>query len=361
MWEKKNNHRKQSTRSWMERVGMVRGATTRSASLTAMLLCQLGSPTQAVAATYTITASRDSLLKQAGPNDNFRSDTELLIKNSSGSDLHRPIYGFTLPALPAGEVVVSATLRLYVTQSDSELVSVHRVTDTWAENTVTWGNTGTDLAATAEGSFTPSSGNRTLDITSLVQDWYNGVVANNGIVLTGPSGMDAKFTSREWGTANQRPRLTITTTSVVPLSVTKTASAYFDPLNGLTNPKIIPGGQVAYTVRVFNNMAYTIDGDSIVIVDPTPAGLQLFVGDVPGGSGPALFTTSTSGLTYTYSGLSSMTDDIDFSNDGGVSWTYVPIPDAFSADGNVTHMRISPKGTMAAGSNFFVQFGYQVP
>ena len=72
------------------------------------------------------------------------------------------------------------------------------------------------------------------------------------------------------------------------------------------------------------------------------------------GSGPVLFTDGTppddSGLSYTFISLDSGADDVDFSNDGGSTYTYSPIPDGNGLDTNVTHMRINPKGTFKAVS-----------
>ena len=67
-----------------------------------------------------------------------------------------------------------------------------------------------------------------------------------------------------------------------------------------------------------------------------------------------------SGLTYTYTSLASTTDDVDFSNDGGTTWTYVPVPNGSGVDPAVTHIRIRPKGTMAANSAFTLGFGYML-
>jgi hypothetical protein len=88
----------------------------------------------------------------------------------------------------------------------------------------------------------------------------------------------------------------------------------------------------------------------------------LYVGNVPGGTGPVLFQDGSpgSGLTYTFTSLSSTTDDVDFSNNNGTSWTYVPTANASGVDPAVTHIRIRPKGSMAAGSSFTLLFGYVV-
>lgn len=147
-----------------------------------------------------------------------------------------------------------------------------------------------------------------------------------------------------------------------PLTIVKASQAYSDPVNGTASPKAIPGGFVSYTVTVANPGTAAVDTDTIVVVDATPAALQLFVNAVGGGTGPLLFQegATPSGLSFSFAGLASLADDIDFSNDGGTSWTYVPVPNAAGVDTSVTHFRVRPKGAMAASSSFTLQFRYQV-
>lgn len=146
-----------------------------------------------------------------------------------------------------------------------------------------------------------------------------------------------------------------------PLTIVKSSQVYTDPINA-TNPKAIPGAYIAYTLVVANPGAYTVDSNTVVVLDATPANLELYVGDVPGVTGPVQFQNGvpSSTLTYTFTSLASPTDDVDFSNNGGSSWAYVPTPNAFMVDPNVTHIRIRPKGTMAANSSFSLLFGYRI-
>ena len=111
-----------------------------------------------------------------------------------------------------------------------------------------------------------------------------------------------------------------------------------------------------------NPATLAVDSNSIIVIDATPANLQLYVGNIPGGIGPILFVNGAtpSALTYTFTSLASTTDDVEFSNNGGTTWTYVPTPDSNGVDAAVTHMRIKPKGAMAAGSSFSLMFGYRV-
>jgi uncharacterized repeat protein (TIGR01451 family) len=145
-----------------------------------------------------------------------------------------------------------------------------------------------------------------------------------------------------------------------PLTIVKSSVAYSDPLNNSTNPKLIPGSYVYYTVTVANPGGVPVTSGSILITDPTPAALSLYVAALPGHTGPLQFGAGSSGATFTFSGLASTADDLEFSNNGGSTWTYVPTANADGVDPAVTHMRIRPKGTMAAGSSFTLNFGYLV-
>lgn len=134
------------------------------------------------------------------------------------------------------------------------------------------------------------------------------------------------------------------------LSSTKMMQVVNDPVNGAANPKAIPGAQIGYTLYIMNIGLGAASTDSVVITDAVPNGTDLFVGDLGGaGSGPALFTdgSTASGLSYTFIGLSSSADDIDFSNNGGLTFTHTPVPDGDGYDTSVPPVdaiRINPKG-----------------
>ncbi len=130
-----------------------------------------------------------------------------------------------------------------------------------------------------------------------------------------------------------------------------------DPQNGATNPYALPGAKVQYTIAVESFGDGPIDKDSVVITDKIPPNVALIVSDIDGiGSGPIIFTdgTPSSMLAYNFSGLSDTSDDVEFSNDDGATFTYTPIPGANGADQNITDVRIRPKGEFAgpSGSTF---------
>jgi hypothetical protein len=105
-----------------------------------------------------------------------------------------------------------------------------------------------------------------------------------------------------------------------------------------------------YTIRLTNTGPAAVDADSVSVVDAVPANTALYVLDLGApGSGPVSFMNGTpsSGLSWTYSGLPSTTDSLDFSSDGGSTWTYAPNADANGCDPAVTHIRARPSGTLA--------------
>lgn len=70
--------------------------------------------------------------------------------------------------------------------------------------------------------------------------------------------------------------------TAVSLSMQKSSSLVSDPVNGGTNPKIIPGAVMRYCVLVANNGAVT--HSNIALSDPLPAGLTYVAGSLRSGT-----------------------------------------------------------------------------
>ena len=148
------------------------------------------------------------------------------------------------------------------------------------------------------------------------------------------------------------------------LVVTTFSEVVDDPVNGLVNPKAIPGANVVYTLVTANPDAFVIDNDTVFLVTPIPPGTVLFVNQLADAkSGPVAFIdgTPSSGLIYRFKNLGHKSSDLEFSNDGGSTFGYVPTPDALGYDPNVTHIRVTPIGIFraagAAGApNFSIKF-----
>lgn len=122
-----------------------------------------------------------------------------------------------------------------------------------------------------------------------------------------------------------------------------------DPVNGITRPKAIPDAIVQYEFTL-SNMG---DGAAVnvVIRDRVPDDSAMVVGDINGAnSGPVRFVNGSpaSGLGYSYTPLTPIADDLEFSMDNGANWNYQPTPDGDGADVLVTDFRVNMSGSFAA-------------
>lgn len=133
------------------------------------------------------------------------------------------------------------------------------------------------------------------------------------------------------------------TAKLASLTTAKSSVVVSDPVNGTTNPKLIPGALVKYTITVTNTGPGPVDASTIVITDPLPAGISAKV------SGTAVTFTdgsTASGLSWAYPGNVTWSKQAG----GGTPYTYTPVPDANGYDALVTGIRIAPTGTLAAAT-----------
>jgi hypothetical protein len=225
----------------------------------------------------------DTWLDEDNPTTNYGSNYYLHIfgRTSGGNNVPEEnfLIRFTLPSLPSGYHIQSATVRMYY--CDRELLDTGdrvdvglyavRPTRTWTENGATWytmngssywAQAGCESAAfdrydTLLGtqSFYRSTAFGDKDFTSnslaqTVRDWYSGALVNNGLVgrtyqhITGSEGVT--FYSNDYGNS-WGPRLIISYTLDPSAS---TGSGY----------SVGPGG----TVQLNGTASYDRDGGSIV-------------------------------------------------------------------------------------------------
>lgn len=307
----------------------------------------------AAAATYTLAPSQDTDVRaNGGGTNNCGACTQISTRSHSTGE-YRTLYQFDLSGIPSNQRLVSATLRVWVTGAENSTVSLYRVTQSWSESTLTWANSGgVSHSATVMATFVPASSGRyyDVDVTSLVALWRGGT-ANNGLItrLAGGNTM-ATFTSKEWATASQRPQLVVVTDPPPSFTTNLSHPLVSDPYNGTTNPKAIPGSVLTYSVNIGNGSPGYPDSNSVVVVQSVPPQAMLYVGDFgAAGSGPVGFAqgSPSSGLTYAFTSLANITDDLAFSNNGGASFGYTPAPDGNGYDAAVTHIRVMPKGIFA--------------
>jgi hypothetical protein len=145
--------------------------------------------------------------------------------------------------------------------------------------------------------------------------------------------------------------------NIATVSVSKASSVISDPINGVTNPKRIPGAIVRYFITVSNTGLGAVDASTLVITDPLPANVSVFASTISGDPIQFIDGIPASGLTYSYA------SNVSYTNQpGGVGpFTYAPILDGAGYSSGVTGIRIAPTGTMSASSgagnpSFTIQF-----
>lgn len=163
--------------------------------------------------------SDDTYIRADALLSNFGSDDRIDVRPDNGAD-RRGLIKFDLSSIPSNSTITSATLYLYSHDNkDGQTTFIYRVKSNWSENSVTWlsWSLGGDFdSGTSYFTFPPAQSNcmLTLDITSLVRAWVNGTYQNHGLMLysTGPN-HTIRYTSKEDGTASQRPKLNIVYTA----------------------------------------------------------------------------------------------------------------------------------------------------
>lgn len=128
--------------------------------------------------------SVDTFVSASNPTLNYGTSPILVVE--PGTVVYMK---FDLPSLPVGASVKLATLRLYVDALVTPgIFDVFPVLGPWSEDKLTYSSNLPRLGPSATGRTIPvtsfSLNNYVLaDITSLVQDWLSGKLANNGLAL----------------------------------------------------------------------------------------------------------------------------------------------------------------------------------
>ncbi|MDP2719601.1 MAG: DNRLRE domain-containing protein [Dehalococcoidia bacterium] len=212
------------------RAGLKPAPTARRILIAACLAAALAAPLlqplparagMNVAVTRTLSASADSWLEEGSQNTNYGSSTTMSVWSAGGGTKNaRAIVWFTLPAIPTGSTVTTATLSLYASAvpASTRTYDVHRITATWAEGTVTW-RLQPAFNSTATTSLTTpgTAGWMNFTVTSDVSAFITGSATNYGWVIkdqTEGSGTQYRtdYYTEENASAN-KPKLTVTYTA----------------------------------------------------------------------------------------------------------------------------------------------------
>jgi hypothetical protein len=149
--------------------------------------------TIAAVGSATFRAVADSYIDQQRPTSTFGSSTALEADSDAGRAKHA-VLRFEVTGLSAP--VVSARIRLWVTNSTVDGPRIQRCAEAWSETSVTWATQPALIgAALSDAGAVASGGWREFDVTSAVTG--NGTYS---FILVGTSNDGMKFASRETST-----------------------------------------------------------------------------------------------------------------------------------------------------------------
>ena len=190
---------------WMRGWGRVDARRPRHRGLAiivmlGLLLGAVPAATPVLAATSTFTSIADSYTNSTRPSSNYGGQSTIRIRSSS--TVNRAYLRFAVTNL--GGPVLSARLRLYVTDASPQGGTVHRTAGGWTERGITWNN-----APAPDASVLAAAG--AITVGTWVEFDVTGAVAGNGevnLALQSTSSNSALYASRE---ATQAPTLVVVT------------------------------------------------------------------------------------------------------------------------------------------------------
>ena len=156
--------------------------------------------------------SGDAYTSSSSPGSNFGASSSI---NVDSSPILRAFIKFDLLDLInagfTGLNVDRAYLKLYLrTANTAGSFDVLRVTGAWSESTITH-NTAPTLGATEASGVGATTANTFIyiDITILVKDWLDGLLAANGVALVNNGTISVSFNSKEATDTSHEPGLEI--------------------------------------------------------------------------------------------------------------------------------------------------------
>lgn len=254
-------------------------------------------PPSAVAqGTATIIASRDAYV-QGGrdgsgssnhSDENYGGAHELFVQAESTAahfnHFQRTYLQFDLSSVPAGKVIISATLTLHqfgnddCTTASPSLTHLFQLNDDWSEYGITWNNSPQawqNLTSTWVQVLCPEDWPGWpgvpyyWDATQVVAEAYAAGKPVNIALYTSDTERDSGkyFVARHSTITDGHPRLTVTWGQQVATII-----------KSVDQPLADPGEVLTYTISVIGS------GQSLTVIDPIPAHLAYVTGSVGGGA-----------------------------------------------------------------------------
>ncbi|MDP3929792.1 MAG: Ig-like domain-containing protein, partial [Bacteroidota bacterium] len=256
--------------------------------------CPVGQykPLGSVTGTATYNPYSDGYLAKNNANASLMTGNTFLVGQKDNS-ITRGLLMFQIFGTPLSgtaplttSVITSATLRLTHTAKvrNKSTVSAYYVTQPWdsvnndaswneRDNSanLAWTNVGGTFNTSVQGSvkaLNDQTGNITLSISSLVQNWVNSSIPNYGLILRTAEneGKNLTFGSVENGTAGNRPLLTINYLTQLPCRITPNRA----PLAGKDIATTPAGQQVSVSVlsNDFNVDPTNTFGAPTIVLNP---------------------------------------------------------------------------------------------
>lgn len=126
------------------------------------------------------------------------------------------------------------------------------------------------------------------------------------------------------------------------LTTVKSSFVISDPVNGTTNPKLIPGAVLSYAINISNTGSLAVDSSSIFILDPLPSTVEY------NGASTVTFGNGSiaSGLTF------NAATDVRWSKSATAPASFAACTDTPSAgfDPTIRYVCIRPSGVMAGAT-----------
>lgn len=120
------------------------------------------------------------------PNTNYQMATQLRTGFEPDYGIRRSYIKFNIPSTVPANCVTNATLDIEKQSGVAPTIRAYRCTATWASGTITWNNKPsftTTNQSTLSTLYSSGSTWYTMNVTSIVQSWVNGVYSNYGFVI----------------------------------------------------------------------------------------------------------------------------------------------------------------------------------
>ena len=179
------------------------------------------------------TTGYDAYIEDISPTSNFNNSSFIVGERASFTEKQRGLIKFDLSSIPAGAIIVSATLSLFITadrSNNARTYKAFRLLRNWGETTVTWNkydgtnNWGTagatnatdiDTTEMASCSYTSSESAGTekqyLFTVSEFQKFITGAYTNYGWLIKADTETDDSYEhgSSSHATSGYRPKLVV--------------------------------------------------------------------------------------------------------------------------------------------------------